>query len=30
MQNKVAHVYLEEEAPKPEVRWVHHLEEIEP
>ncbi|HEY50613.1 MAG TPA: hypothetical protein G4O20_02285, partial [Dehalococcoidia bacterium] len=29
MQNKIAHVYLEEEAPKPEVRWVHSLEELE-
>lgn len=28
MQNKVAHVYLEEEYPKPEVRWVYSLEDI--
>ncbi len=28
MQNKVAHVYLEEEYPKPKVRWVHSLEDI--
>lgn len=28
MQNKVARVYLEEEYPKPEVRWVHSLEDI--
>ena len=28
MQNKVAHVYLEEEYKKPEVRWVHSLEDI--
>ncbi len=29
MQNRVAHVYLEEEEPKPETRWVHFLEELE-
>ena len=29
LQNKVAHVYLEEEEPKPEVRWAYSLEEIE-
>jgi len=29
MQNRVAHVYLEEEEPKPETRWVHSLEELE-
>jgi len=29
MQNKVAHVYLEEEEPKPEIRWAYSLEEIE-
>lgn len=29
MQNKIAHVYLEEEYPKPEVRWVYSLEELE-
>ena len=28
MQNKVAHIYLEEEYPKPEVRWVYSLEDI--
>jgi len=28
MQNKVARVYLEEEYPKPEVRWVYSLEDI--
>jgi len=28
MQNKIAHVYLEEEEPKPEVRWVYSLEDI--
>jgi multicomponent Na+:H+ antiporter subunit E len=29
MQNKIAKVYLEEEEPKPEVRWVYSLEELE-
>ena len=30
MQKRVAHVYLEEEEPKPETRWVYSLEELEP
>jgi len=29
MQKKIAHVYLEEEEPKPAVRWVYSLEELE-
>ncbi len=29
MQNKIAKVYLEEEEPKPEVRWIYSLEELE-
>jgi multicomponent Na+:H+ antiporter subunit E len=28
MQNKVAHVYLEEEEPKPKTRWAYSLEDI--
>lgn len=30
MQNKVAHVYLEEKEKPPEVTWVYSLEDIEP
>ncbi|MBU2536654.1 MAG: Na+/H+ antiporter subunit E [Chloroflexota bacterium] len=29
MQNRIAKVYLEEKEPKPEVRWVYSLEELE-
>ncbi len=29
MQNNIAKVYLEEEEPKPEVRWVYSLKELE-
>ena len=29
MQSKVARVYLEEKEPRPEVRWVHFLKELE-
>ena len=29
MQRKVARVYLEEKEPRPEVRWVHFLKELE-
>ncbi len=29
MQNKIARVYLEEKEPKPEVRWVYSLKELE-